>query len=798
MVIVKSKLKNKISEHWYVLIFFILLVIAFFPEIFFQGKVLIPPTGDMHQVNYSWVAYFKESFQNGVIPLWNSRSFAGYPYGAGAVSNFNLMNLLVMFGAGLNFTWNFFTLSNVLFAAFFTYLYMKQIGYKPFGSLIAGIIYAFCPSSGCFIDSWGAFLPLVLWLGERHHSSKQIRYLIFLFLSFCTLILNALPQYSFYIGLFFIVYCLVRFKTLNPIIPMVFAIGAVSFYTFRLFELLQQSARGSLWFVNVLLPVHLLNTIFPFFFESPFRPETSFFFSKIFYELTRILFHTDKIQYLFPPYISILGLMFLIIGWNRDPFSGFYRNTILTIVLYMMTFPILAPLYRMIPVLAQLPRIERLETVFTFALAVLTGIGAHYFSIQKINLKPMTKFYLSLSTICVGSLVILRAVVHFNKEAIKQLCEAFIKKNIVGSVHYSAPPEFYLNKRLGDFFLFIHQWTNVLNPSIFISIIIILLSLGTLHLWQKNQARKTLWSIVCLTFIFLDIVIYFRIAGFNAATPEQLRTNSDVIDFLKQDKEIFRVMPILENSGFGDARTRDILSPNLNLLYGLDGVEGYDPVLPSRYSAFFKSFQTFYDKDPAMVFAGAEGNFSYRVADLLNVKYFLTRKNVNLQSKFPVVYEDSNHKVYKNSNYYLRAFIVHNYKVLKTDTEILAEMNSKDAHFDQTVILESEPAQEPPKKFTAGKDSVRINLYSPHEIEMAVELKKSGFIILSDNYYPGWKVRLDGKQEPILKANYSFRAVAVPSGQHLIKFWYDPLSFKLGLLISFLSISIFSLIILKK
>ncbi len=53
--------------------------------------------------------------------------------------------------------------------------------------------------------------------------------------------------------------------------------------------------------------------------------------------------------------------------------------------------------------------------------------------------------------------------------------------------------------------------------------------------------------------------------------------------------------------------------------------------------------------------------------------------------------------------------------------------------------------------------------------------------------YPGWVAMLDGTPTPILRAYGALAAVAVPAGDHTIVFRYDPLSYKLGAIISLLA-----------
>jgi hypothetical protein len=73
---------------------------------------------------------------------------------------------------------------------------------------------------------------------------------------------------------------------------------------------------------------------------------------------------------------------------------------------------------------------------------------------------------------------------------------------------------------------------------------------------------------------------------------------------------------------------------------------------------------------------------------------------------------------------------------------------------------------------------------APDQLDVRLETKSSGWLVLSDVWYPGWQVFLDGKVVPIARANYLFRAVAVPAGDHRVSFVYRPGSFYLGALIS--------------
>jgi uncharacterized membrane protein YfhO len=69
-------------------------------------------------------------------------------------------------------------------------------------------------------------------------------------------------------------------------------------------------------------------------------------------------------------------------------------------------------------------------------------------------------------------------------------------------------------------------------------------------------------------------------------------------------------------------------------------------------------------------------------------------------------------------------------------------------------------------------------------VDLEVNCQKGGDLVLSDNYYPGWKAFVDGRAAVIKRVKYLFRGVEVPEGKHQVRFIYDPASVKIGALIS--------------
>jgi hypothetical protein len=83
---------------------------------------------------------------------------------------------------------------------------------------------------------------------------------------------------------------------------------------------------------------------------------------------------------------------------------------------------------------------------------------------------------------------------------------------------------------------------------------------------------------------------------------------------------------------------------------------------------------------------------------------------------------------------------------------------------------------------------VKMNGNSDGTMTVNTNSKSPAFLVLSDTYYPGWQAKIDGKKTKLFVTNYLGRGLVVPQGNHLVKFEFKPLSFKLGLGLSVASI----------
>lgn len=85
----------------------------------------------------------------------------------------------------------------------------------------------------------------------------------------------------------------------------------------------------------------------------------------------------------------------------------------------------------------------------------------------------------------------------------------------------------------------------------------------------------------------------------------------------------------------------------------------------------------------------------------------------------------------------------------------------------------------------SGEGTIALTHYAPNELRYKFSSQSDQLAFFSEIYYPaGWSAYIDGQEADILRADYAFRALVVPAGEHEIVFRFDPQSYHLGANIS--------------
>ena len=92
---------------------------------------------------------------------------------------------------------------------------------------------------------------------------------------------------------------------------------------------------------------------------------------------------------------------------------------------------------------------------------------------------------------------------------------------------------------------------------------------------------------------------------------------------------------------------------------------------------------------------------------------------------------------------------------------------------NQLPTMQSDPSKE-----------IKLLRYDPTTVTFETKTQTPQLLYLSDADDGNWRASVDGMTSPIIRANWAFRAVLVPTGMHRVEFWYFPKSFSAGIVLT--------------
>ncbi len=359
-----------------------------------------------------------------------------------------------------------------------------------------------------------------------------------------------------------------------------------------------------------------------------------------------------------------------------------------------------------------------------------------------------------------------------------------------------------------DFPNFYYAAVNLYNAKRFffyLSLFFLLLRIGHEVAWKG-------W-IKVLLILFLITDLFGNMGFYGKEKTSDYFQKTRVLEMISSDHEHFRIfstaktisidVPIL----IGDATYIDYLKekhlPSMDLLYKLHNIWGIDVIHLKRTDDLYRALI----ETPSIS--------ATNLIDLMSVKYVISVTRIERDPRFELIYsrlegiqgekedllKENTIKLYRNKNFFPRGWLVNDFRVLDSK-KIFSTAISKKFHPDKEVLLEKEPKFNPPNPFMSpiamGKvredfseniqNKVELISESNNKLRLFARTKENTFLVLNDTYFPGWKVIVDGKKGKIYQADYAFRAVPLSKGAHQVEFIYDPLSFKLGAVVTFIGI----------
>jgi len=305
--------------------------------------------------------------------------------------------------------------------------------------------------------------------------------------------------------------------------------------------------------------------------------------------------------------------------------------------------------------------------------------------------------------------------------------------------------------------------------------------LALLALALRKKIAATSFAVAICLITLVDLWLVDKKIGQTypqQETPEYLQPDA-ISAFFKSDTSLYRFYPA--GQLFGELRWS---------AQGIQSVGGYHAAKPRFYQDFIEA--------TGLQHATEDDFPAHHILDMLNAKYVLTFATLPIeewivQQQFQVNAGGGQQvlSIYENPTVLPRAYLVGEFEVQTEPVAALMRLRAgPEQGFDphRRAMLNEKPDLVPQPDSTA---SVQIQQYDYHHIQIATKSIAPQMLVLSDNYYPepaGWQAYIDNQPVKTYRANYCFRAVSVPAGQHQVEFRFHSRAFTRGLWISLVAL----------
>ena len=119
------------------------------------------------------------------------------------------------------------------------------------------------------------------------------------------------------------------------------------------------------------------------------------------------------------------------------------------------------------------------------------------------------------------------------------------------------------------------------------------------------------------------------------------------------------------------------------------------------------------------------------------------------------------------------------------DSDEFARSLLNDPRFDprQNIILHQEPTLSLPDNPPAAQP-VTVTTFAPEFVEIRLETDSNAILSLSQVDYPGWSATVNDAPAKIIRAYGGLIAVELEPGSHIIQLSYEPIIYRIGLILS--------------
>jgi hypothetical protein len=693
-----------------------------------------PIVADVPSFIYPMQTFAVDLMKSGKFPLWNPHILAGVPLLANFQSAPFAPTVLFYFIFNKVSAWTIQIIISHILAAIFTYLLLRWWKVSKLASVWGGIIFAFS-GYNLIWSQWNghtlaaAFIPLILFFEDRWIKKFRIIDGLGLSLSFCLQIFSGYPQTVIYTAVVCGLLWFINILGSNKAFLKTLGLSFFFFLGFGLAAPQILTGKELLSLSQWMSEPHPLSWAF-----LPWKKIITFIAPDYFGNHVTQNYWGPQDYTSNTGFVGVVAFMFSILGAmliKKRKEISFSISLLITTLLF--SFPTFLSIFLWQKNLFGMKSssAHRALVLFNLSVAILSAFGFDY-----LKLKPRKRQFL-ISIICPILIFIFFGIYALT-----------LKSIMINNVSVS-----------------LVALRNLIFP-------FGILILTVLIICKKNKFSYLL--------IVLSIVEIFRFGWkFTPFTSTNLVfPTTPVLQFLASQTKPFRIT------------ANKVIPVNLSMAYGLESLEGYETMRPFWISQFLASMNK---KSSSASPAGRYGivdNDTSELLDLVNTKYYLSLKNDTKRfnsERFYPVFSDKSVVVYESRSVLPRAFMVFDWEVEDDNKKILDKLLDPKFPFTQKIILSKNTATDTVPINRNISSKVDYLKYDYDRSVIQVSTGESGLLFISDAFYPGWKAYVDGQEKEIIRADFAFRAVEIPRGNHKVVFIYKPTSFFNGLKIGIIS-----------
>ncbi len=707
------------------------------------------PMFDPIQQYLPWRIYAVESLRDGFVPLWNPYAFCGTPFLANLQSTVLYPLNLLFLVAGARYGFGISAIVHLSLGGLLMYAFLRTLSLRPAASLFGALVLMF----NGFTVSWLEFPTLSLWVFmwlpglllcyERALRSPRSVWPVLCALAAGAQFLGGHLQISVYVAIAFLLYAVVRMVASRSdrrltITAAGFAgtslaagLAVASAQLLPTLELAHHTGRvaaGGAAAVRTAFPLtHFILYLVPNFFGNP----VNYNYWGHYRDPSALnFFETACYVGVLPLFLAALSLR----RWRR-PELWFFLALTLFAALAAIGSPVYMLLYYIAPGFRELAGLGRVLCLAAFGLAGLSAVGFDHL------LGRTRPGRLGLPLVC-----------------------GIVAAGTVGGATAAFAP---LRQALAV------EWHFEEYFRLQVAVALALVASASVLLALRARLRIGSSVFASAAVILLAADLFGLGLGFNPfVDPEMAYPETQSITWIQNH---------IAHARFGSLKSNglDWMAHNSPMIFGLRDIHGSDSlrVRPSfELVSGPRVDQSDYPQPDSPLW------------DVLGVRYLMTRRE--LTEPWERVHDGAS-PVYVNPEAMPRAYRVSRY-VVADDKAALTGLEEGPARLRREAILADPPAQAFPDAVgirPAGAD-VAFRRDAPNEVILETAGESPCLLVLTDSYYPGWRAWVYESPVPIYRANYAFRAVAVPSGKQLVTLRYEPASFRVGLFISLLALSL--------